>query len=246
MRSTRITLLFLCLYSFVAVAFGQEGWIDNYETAKARAAREGKDILIDFTGSDWCTWCKKLDKEVFDQPGFQTEAPKKYVLLQLDFPHHKGQSAALKQQNEELARKYRIEGYPAVIIADSNGRMIGQTGYEAGGDQKFFQRLARLKLADLVSQHMDVNDPDGAGAVIDDFIKENTLENADKQEVLYMKAYAYSNAGDEVKTLTALTVAHDADPNTEGGKRIAAIIETVRESVKKKQDASPSPDAVRK
>lgn len=238
MRSMKLPLLAFCLISFAVGA--EEGWIEDYQTAKARAAKEGKDILMDFTGSDWCHWCIQLNREVFDQPTFKAEAPKKYILLLLDFPNRKSQSKELKRQNAELAQKYGIDGYPSIILADSTGRMIGKAGYEAGGDVKYLRRLSMLKLSDAISQFMDVNDPTGANNKVDEFIKENPMEAAEKQEVLYMKAVVSSSTGDAQKTILALKAAYDADPNTRGGKRIAEIMESVKNGPPGSAKSSPA------
>jgi protein disulfide-isomerase len=88
---------------------------------------------MDFTGSDWCGWCIKLKNEVFNTPEFKAWAAKKVVLLELDFPRKAEQSAELKKQNQELAQKFNIEGYPTIIFADANGKQLGQYGYDEGG-----------------------------------------------------------------------------------------------------------------
>src|SRR3954452_1427550 len=85
----------------------KEGWIDDLEKAKAQAKAENKKILLDFTGSDWCGWCKKLDAEVFSQPEFKEYAAKKLVLVELDFPRSFKLPDATKKQNDALAAEYK-------------------------------------------------------------------------------------------------------------------------------------------
>src|SRR6516162_10502931 len=78
------------------------GWTDSFETATNQAAKEGKDILVDFTGSDWCVWCRRLRSEVFDQPAFVAGVKDRFVLLEADYPTPKKkklQSASLRAQN---------------------------------------------------------------------------------------------------------------------------------------------------
>ena len=138
-------LLASLFFAFSFSVLADEGWIQDFDAAKAKAEKDGKDVLIDFTGSDWCGWCIKLHKEVFEQTGFQTEAPKQFVLLELDFPRTKPQDEKIKKQNAELAKRFSIEGYPSVILTDSKGRAYARTGYQAGGDQKYLELLAKLK-----------------------------------------------------------------------------------------------------
>lgn len=131
--------------SSVSRVEAKEGWGTNFEAAKTQAAKDKKDILMDFTGSDWCGWCIKLDEEVFSKDGFKQEAPKHFVLLELDFPQNKELPKEQTEQNEKLQETYRIAGFPTVILADAEGRPYGKTGYMAGGPEAFNEELNRLR-----------------------------------------------------------------------------------------------------
>ncbi len=123
-----------------------EGWADNFEKAKAQAAKERKDLLVDFTGSDWCGWCIRLGDEVFKKDVFKTEAPKSFVLVALDFPRDKSLvSAETAKQNAELKVKYPIRGYPTIFLMDAKGRPYAKTGYQSGGPEKYLAHLAELR-----------------------------------------------------------------------------------------------------
>ncbi len=132
----------------VGAAFaGEAAWTENATEAMATAAKEGKDLLIDFTGSDWCGWCIKLDKEVFSQEPFGAEAPKSFVLLKLDFPRQRPLSDDIKKQNAEWQAKFRISGYPTIVLADATGKPYAKTGYRPGGAEKYIEHLAELRKA---------------------------------------------------------------------------------------------------
>ena len=121
-------------------------WISDFEAAKALAAKEGKDLLLDFCGSDWCGWCIRLKKEVFATPDFEAAAPKQFVLVELDFPRDKTKVvAATAAQNEKLAKEFGVQGYPSIFLADAQGRPYAQIGYEPGGPTNYLARLADLK-----------------------------------------------------------------------------------------------------
>jgi thioredoxin-related protein len=119
-------------------------WETDMEVAKKRAKDEKKDILADFTGSDWCGWCIKLKKEVFDQPEFQEYAKKHLIMLELDFPHNKQLPAKEKEQNQKLAEEYKIEGYPTILLINSKGKEVARTGYQEGGPAKYVEHLKGL------------------------------------------------------------------------------------------------------
>ena len=99
---------------------------------------------MDFTGSDWCGWCVRLEKEVFSQPEFKDYASKNLVLLELDFPRRKELSAEMMEQNQRLAMKYQIQGFPTIVVLDSSGKEIAQLGYVRGGPAAFIAELEKL------------------------------------------------------------------------------------------------------
>ena len=123
----------------------EEGlWQTDFKAAQAKAKAEKKYLLVDFTGSDWCGWCIKLHNEVFDKEPFKAEAPKQFVLVELDFPQQKKQSDELKKQNKELAQKYEIQGYPTVLLMEADGQVIARTGYREGGPEDYLKHLAEF------------------------------------------------------------------------------------------------------
>ena len=130
-----------------SLAFASGGWDDNFEAAKTLAAKDKKPILLDFTGSDWCGWCIKLDKEVFSKKEFKDYAKDGLVLMTVDFPHEKYQSKKLKEQNEALGKKYGVDGYPTVVLVDAEGKVLGKTGYQEGGPAKYVEHLKELLAA---------------------------------------------------------------------------------------------------
>ena len=128
------------------VASERVSWLTDLDEGIKVAKAEKKAILVDFTGSDWCGWCIRLKKEVFDQKEFAV-ATKDFVLVELDYPQKKKQSAEVKAKNKVLAEKFGIEGFPTILLLDSNGVPFAQTGYEAGGPVKYLAHLADLSKA---------------------------------------------------------------------------------------------------
>jgi protein disulfide-isomerase len=137
------SLAILALISSAALA--ATGWDDDYDKALAQAKTEKKLVLLDFTGSDWCGWCIKLDKEVFSKPEFKSYAKDNLVLVEVDFPQAKRQSKKLKEQNEKLKQEHGIKGYPTIIMLNSEGKKVGQLGYIEGGPKAFIAKLDELK-----------------------------------------------------------------------------------------------------
>ncbi len=127
------------------IAAAKPGWFTSYELAQKEALSKNRLLLMDFTGSDWCGWCIMLDKEVFSKPEFKEYASKNLVLLELDFPRSKKMPPETAKQNERLAVKYGIQGFPTVVVFDSNGKPLGALGYQAGGPQAFIAQLEKLR-----------------------------------------------------------------------------------------------------
>lgn len=119
-------------------------WETDFAKASTHAAKEGRFILLDFTGSDWCGWCIKLQKEVFSQDEFKTFAKDNLVCVELDFPHRKAQSAELKEQNKRLSKEYGISGFPTIILLSPQGETVAKTGYRPGGAKAYVEHLKEI------------------------------------------------------------------------------------------------------
>lgn len=130
--------------SFFAHA-GGEGWSHEFDASAKKAASENKDMLVDFTGSDWCGWCIKLNKEVFSHDEFKNGVKDGYVLVELDYPKDKSKlSEETIAQNEKLQEKYSITGFPTILLMDGEGRPFAKTGYQAGGPTTYVAHLKEL------------------------------------------------------------------------------------------------------
>jgi protein disulfide-isomerase len=116
-------------------------WMTDYDAALAKAAAEDKHVLVDFSGSDWCGWCIKLDKEVFSKEEFISYADENLILVLVDFPRAKEQSDEQKAANDALAKKYGIRGFPTVLILNPQGEVVKQTGYQAGGPGPYVEMI---------------------------------------------------------------------------------------------------------
>lgn len=128
--------------SKVAATSTPAGWTDDFEAAKKQAAEEGKYLLVDFSGSDWCGWCVKLDKEVFSKKEFLDGAKKKFVLVFIDSPKKREKLSPLAQkQNPKLVEQYKIEGFPSVLLMDAEGTPLATLGYQKGGAENYLKLL---------------------------------------------------------------------------------------------------------
>lgn len=124
----------------------EAGWLTSLPQAQAQAKAENKMVLMDFNGSDWCPPCKALRKNVLSSPEFIEFAKKNLVLVDVDFPRHTEQPADLKKTNEALAEKYKVEGFPTVIVLNSEGKQLKkQVGYGGQSPQDFIAQLQKLK-----------------------------------------------------------------------------------------------------
>jgi len=119
-------------------------WKTNVEEAVQIAKKENKAVLINFTGSDWCKWCFKLNDEVFSQAEFEKYATENLVLVKIDFPRSVPQSNETKYYNQTLAQKYGIQGFPTILIMDNAGNLLAKTGYQPGGASNYVSYIQSL------------------------------------------------------------------------------------------------------
>ncbi len=120
----RKTFLALGLAALAAPAFAAE-WTTDLEAARSKAAAEGKALLLDFTGSDWCGWCIRLRKDVLNQPEFESYAADKFVLVEIDIPENPKFDRALRARNEKLCEQYKVNGFPTIMVLTPEGQVAG-------------------------------------------------------------------------------------------------------------------------
>ena len=141
----KIWFMVLAVMAIGGNVFAGDGWMTDFEKAKSTAKEQNKHILIDFSGSDWCGWCIKLDNEVFKKQAFKDYAKGNLVLMVADFPSDKSkQSEAVQQQNEKLAKEFGVSAFPTVFVLDPDGKVIGKTGYQAGGPEAYVDHLKKI------------------------------------------------------------------------------------------------------
>ena len=121
-------------------------WSESLVDAMALAKSRSKLILANFTGSDWCVFCKKLEKEVFSTPDFEAWANENFILLKLDLPTEKvKQDPATRKQNQDLVKKFEISGYPTVVILTADGNEVARkAGYSEKGAKPWIAVVTEL------------------------------------------------------------------------------------------------------
>lgn len=136
-------LIIVAIFSFGLTAQSQENvWHTDLTKAMSISEKSKKPIMMFFTGSDWCGWCIRLQKEVFNTPSFRDWANKNVVLLELDFPRRTPITPELQKQNSELQSFFNVRGYPTIWITKANKKenqisfeQLGSTGYVSGGPE---------------------------------------------------------------------------------------------------------------
>jgi len=140
------TLRALALTLLALPAAADEVWFADYDEAVKVARINGKHLLVDFTGSDWCHWCIKLDEEVFSHEEFEAGVKDDFVLVKLDFPNDAAIKAKVPnpERNQELAQLHGVGGYPTVLLLTVEGEVFGRTGYRPDGPEPYVEYLGSL------------------------------------------------------------------------------------------------------
>jgi len=141
----KIALSLIAGFTLLGASAAELEWLTDLAQAKSQAKTENKLVLMDFTGSDWCPPCKKLKKDVFSSEEFATFAKANLVLMEVDFPRAKKQSAELKKANDALSKKFDIEAYPTVVVLSPEGKQLSKdTGYDGSSAKDFVAKLQKL------------------------------------------------------------------------------------------------------
>lgn len=161
------TMSFAVSLAVASAAFGAElsksvpkGWDEDFEAGKATAEKSGKLILLAFSGSDWCGWCVKMEKEIYSDKKFIAEAKKKFVLLMIDSPRDKSILSPLAaKQNGELTSKYNVRGFPTTVIVRPSGEEVRRFGgYQRSGVDGFLKSLDEVADAAGVKGVVEISD----------------------------------------------------------------------------------------
>ena len=139
--------LSILLLFMVSLSYSQN-WKTNFEEAKLEAVKDNKNILLVFSGSDWCAPCIKLDKVVWQSDEFKLESEKNWVIYKADFPKKKANqlSPELTENNNKLAEKYNKDGsFPLVILLNKTGKVIGMTGFKNVSATDYIQIIHSLE-----------------------------------------------------------------------------------------------------
>ena len=139
-----IGLLAVCLFGGLPAVAAGEGWLTDFAAAKKAAAEKKLPVFALFTGSDWCPWCVRLEKEVLSTDAFKNYAKDSLVLLFLDFPRRTQLPEAQAKANRELAEQYGVRGDPTALLLDAAGKVLGKTGYRQGGGEAYVANLKEL------------------------------------------------------------------------------------------------------
>ena len=159
-------------------------WLTDYDTALKKAQETGKPVFMLFTGSDWCIWCQRLDQEILSTKPFQEYASANLVLLKLDFPKKTPLDEATMQKNQQLAEKWKIEGYPTVILLNGEGKEYNRTGYLKLTPEEYISHIGSLIVSgEKKSSSQFVNDVrdlmgDDAADLLEKFEFLSTLDSS--------------------------------------------------------------------
>ncbi len=136
----------LTLSAFAPALAGDAKWYADYDEAAKVAKEQDKDMLVDFTGSDWCHWCKKLDEEVFSHESWQKGVADDYILVALDFPNDPELKAAVPnpERNKELVGEFGVGGYPTILLMNADGEVYARTGYQPGGPEAYLKHMKEI------------------------------------------------------------------------------------------------------
>lgn len=142
--------VFIASVFFIAFGFSgfAQDWFTNFDKAKQEASQSHHNIILVFQGSDWCTPCIKLDKEIWSTAEFQELAKDHFVMMQADFPRKKANKLPedIAEQNGMLAEKYNQQGYfPFVVVLNPEGKVLGNAGYEKMSPTEYYNKLTSFE-----------------------------------------------------------------------------------------------------
>lgn len=160
-------------------------WKTDYKEGALLAKQQSKPMVLFFTGSDWCSWCAKLEEETFNDKDFQTAVSDQFIFIKLDFPMKTKQSEEMIKQNKELQQTYDVKSFPSVVLLTPEEKEIGVTGYRPGGGKQYAEHLLKM-----------VNEYENYEKNRKDL--ENKALSGTELKVLYRKAKEFQRVNDQI------------------------------------------------
>ena len=143
-RFIALILLATCAGSAAWSGCEEIPWLIDSDEAQDLARTEERPVFMVFVGSDWCVWSGRMEDEILSTQQFAEYALENLVLLKVDFPKSMELPEARMKKSRELRKKYRISGYPTVVVTDSDGNVLGKLAYMNGGPEPFLGALTKL------------------------------------------------------------------------------------------------------
>ena len=134
----KVILVFAFLISGFVTQAQELNWYTDIAKATEASLNENKPMMLFFTGSDWCGWCTKLQKDVLKKDEFFIWATNNVILVELDFPKRTPQDEAIKLQNQKLMQNFSVQGFPTCWVVNPikdddnkvNLQGLGSLGYD--------------------------------------------------------------------------------------------------------------------
>jgi len=224
---TRFFLLTSLLIS--NLVFGSV-WTEDYKAAVEQAKAEKKDLLVFFTGSDWCPYCQELDETILSKDAFEKEAPKHFVLVKADFPKEIEQSDELVEQNKALRKKYKVRGYPTLVLASSDEAAYTTAGTANLSPEDYVKWLAQAKGLKTFGFAYEAKKYDEALVALDAFRKTEGLLPSLLQHALTFRVVILDKQGKpKPEIIAALEEAINVDPESEKAEVLKKALDSLKE-----------------
>lgn len=156
MKKSLFLIIVLSIFTLVA-----EGpfWYSDYEAAEKVAVEKNMPLFLFFSGSDWCPWCRKLEKRILEKPAFYKELEGKVVFVLVDFPMKSTLVECVMEQNQNLMKKYNVEGFPTIVLVDPEKGVITKMGYLPLGPKEYAECINEM-IEDFYSLDRELQSPD--------------------------------------------------------------------------------------
>lgn len=218
MRKLNLLLLaatIVCTH-VASVTFANETWTTDIKSAIASGKQSGKDVLLLYTGSDWCPPCKKLEQEIFETDAFRDEAKNMFELVMFDFPKTKQLPAPIVAQNKDWAEKYGISAYPTIVLIDQKQRPFAITGYREMDPEEYLGMLGefrqkRIRRDEAFDKALITDDKKEKAKLLDQAMSEMEEDIARLYYEEYISEIVKIDAEDELGLRTKWNAAKDSE-----------------------------------